>query len=389
MWQTRPCEYRVICHNASAYKEYCLEMSRSEATIKRFKSAMAPNESPDHTADSLPLQRKRARMDADHPGDDAESLTNEGHENIDPTLLNDTTGTVSFNSPEVLQFHAGATASTPDNGRLRHFAHRYSKKLKLTKEQQERGDDFNARGMPERLYIIWADQQAILNKLDKIITAQPPYTVSNSLKKSIDKYVLATLLSSKISHYKGDVPRIYVEDLLKKYQAHELPKDLERNPADWSKVQTYIQYSLTQLRSKWKKAIATSLKNKDKSKCTNIYKLAKTFATSKNTVTAQLCARVAVMREVYKEKYGTAHDGENEEEEADPSDYWLAVNGRLELMRELAEGDQGKMNRALKMVLEEDRKAYGVYVESERAEEVEEEEDSLQQVVDEVIEEDV
>ncbi|EPQ51211.1 hypothetical protein GLOTRDRAFT_96416 [Gloeophyllum trabeum ATCC 11539] len=373
--------------------------SASEAHIGRLRFVMSGGDSPESSPVSSPLRRKRARTDnasdraADDESDFAEgneegSITG-NNENIDPSIVNDPAGTISF-SPGILQ--PRATGGTTDTGRLQQFAHRYSKKLKLTKEQQDRGDDFNARSLSERLYILWAGQQALRNQVDKIVTAQPLYAVSNSLKKSIDKYALAALLSAKISHYKGDIPRIHVEGLLKKYQEHELPRDLERNPADWSKVQSQIQYSLTQLRSKWKKAIAASIKNKDKTKCTNIYKLAQNLATSKNTVTAALCTRVAVMREVYIEKYGheaaPGHEspqaGEDDDEPGGNADYWFAMDGRLELIRELAGGDKKKISRALKSILKDDRKTYGIFAESEGAE-GDQEENDFQQEVDEVV----
>lgn len=48
------------------------------------------------------------------------------------------------------------------------------------------------------------------NKLERIIMNTPNFTISPALAENINSYALAVLLSTKLSAYKGIVPREHV-----------------------------------------------------------------------------------------------------------------------------------------------------------------------------------
>ncbi|KAJ7860661.1 hypothetical protein B0H14DRAFT_2576443 [Mycena olivaceomarginata] len=87
----------------------------------------------------------------------------------------------------------------------------------------------------------------------------------------------------------------------------DLPPSTETNAADFEKVIAVVQEAFTQLRAKLKKLLGASLKlNKTDKKPAlssnhqNIFKFAHIFVKgSQCTITIKLCARIALMRQVY------------------------------------------------------------------------------------------
>ena len=51
---------------------------------------------------------------------------------------------------------------------------------------------------------------AVENKLDHIVMNTPNFTISSVLAENINSYALTVLLSTKLSAYKGVVPRDHV-----------------------------------------------------------------------------------------------------------------------------------------------------------------------------------
>ncbi|KAJ7730521.1 hypothetical protein B0H16DRAFT_1469494 [Mycena metata] len=153
----------------------------------------------------------------------------------------------------------------------------------------------------------------LLNQVQAIVTAQPPFEVSANLEKNLLNYGVAVLLSSHIAAYKGAIPTNTLLDILKKHR-FDLPAGIESNPADFAKVIAAVQEVLTQLRAKFKKALAASLRaTKNDKKIApgpehqNIFKLTQIFVDGTQCkVTIELCARVALMPRCRAEAQGNA-----------------------------------------------------------------------------------
>ncbi|KAJ7723606.1 hypothetical protein B0H14DRAFT_2285486, partial [Mycena olivaceomarginata] len=150
---------------------------------------------------------------------------------------------------------------------------------------------------------------ALHNRLDAFGMGKPPFAVSDDTETNIYFYAAAILLSTKLSVYKGSVaknillacfPLLFVNRF-------DLPPNIECNPADYAKLVTVVQGALTQLRSKIKKALAASFKvNKAPAPSArehhNIFDVTMHLVQgTKCAVTPELCARVALMRQVYIE----------------------------------------------------------------------------------------
>jgi hypothetical protein len=87
------------------------------------------------------------------------------------------------------------------------------------------------------------------------------------------KYAPAVLLSSKTKIYKGNAvtdillvrSSLHIRSALTPFQAivkkfrFDVPAGLEKIPADWAKVTAAAQYTLTQRRSKIKKAVSKTV----------------------------------------------------------------------------------------------------------------------------------
>ncbi|KAJ6779201.1 hypothetical protein DFH09DRAFT_1325132 [Mycena vulgaris] len=200
---------------------------------------------------------------------------------------------------------------------------------------------------------IYAQSLHLENLITKIVAAAPPWAVSDDLLKNIYSYGAAILLSAKLPAYKGNIPKNILFAILKKHR-FDLPPGIEHNPTDWSKVKKAVENALTQLRSKFKKAIGASLKSnpKDKnllpkSERKNIFQL--TQGMVENTqceVNVLLCARVALMRKHFIK-------------DSSPS-YWNTVDEGLAKGGKTANGDSTQISRAFRHILKKDREKHGV-----------------------------
>ncbi|KAJ7330450.1 hypothetical protein DFH08DRAFT_1022709 [Mycena albidolilacea] len=185
---------------------------------------------------------------------------------------------------------------------------------------------------------------ALHNRLDAFEMGKPPFAVSDDTETNIYFYAAAILLSTKLSAYKGS-------DILK-VNRFDLPPNIERNPADYAKLVTVVQGALTQLRSKIKKALAASFKvNKAPAPSArehqNIFDVTTHLVQgTKCAVTPELCARVALMRQVYIEDPTTK--------------FWDSLDADLRKIRNRAGGSARKLNKAFENVLSTDRATHGV-----------------------------
>ncbi|KAJ7813961.1 hypothetical protein B0H14DRAFT_2604518 [Mycena olivaceomarginata] len=185
------------------------------------------------------------------------------------------------------------------------------------------------------------DLWALGNQVEKIITSEPAFEVSEDCETNIRKYAPAVLLSSKINVYKGDGITHILVDIIKRHW-FDLPPGVEHVPADWAKVLAIVQDALTQTRSKVKE-IAWSLKvNKSDelraplAQHKNIYQaIVKGSQCSINVV---LCARIAnhgmssiLQRAVYLEHPGAK--------------FWDEMDKRLARIRRMGGNDAKKITK--------------------------------------------
>ncbi|KAF7371242.1 hypothetical protein MSAN_00760000 [Mycena sanguinolenta] len=192
---------------------------------------------------------------------------------------------------------------------------------------------------------------ALHNRLEAFEASKPPFAVSKDTETAIYFYAAATLLSTKLSAYKGSVTKNILLDILK-VNRFDLPPFIERNPADYAKVVAVVQEALTQIRSKIKKALAASFKvNKQPAPSArehqNIFELTTHLVQgTKCAVTPELCARVALMRQVYIEDSGPK--------------FWDSLDADLRKIRNRAGGNARKLTKAFEMVLSTDRATHGI-----------------------------
>ncbi|KAF8156387.1 hypothetical protein K438DRAFT_2075626 [Mycena galopus ATCC 62051] len=218
------------------------------------------------------------------------------------------------------------------------------------------------------------------NQLEQIVESKPGFELSSDLETNIQKYAPAILLSDKISTYKGESPTTSLLEVIK-HLRFDILIGLESIPADWGKIVSYAEYSLTQRRSKIKKVIRSSLKppeDKIAKKVTyttdteHHYIFELTTVIVKGTqcvVNVTLCARIALMRKVYLTNPG--------------SNFWDKLDSKLENIRNNADGDAKKLVRAFHHVLEQDQAKHGKknYKDSD----IEGKVDLFQQKVDDII----
>ncbi|KAJ7306935.1 hypothetical protein DFH08DRAFT_1073190 [Mycena albidolilacea] len=221
---------------------------------------------------------------------------------------------------------------------------------------------------------------ALGNQLEQVVASKPSFELSPDLETNIQKYAPAILLSDKIASYKGECPTTCLTEVIKRLRF--IPDGLENIPADWGKVVSYSEYSLTQRRSKIKKVIRSSLKpQKDEAKKTityandsehhNIFELTTAIVKGTQcTVNITLCSRVALMRKVYLKHPGT--------------NFWDMLDEKLENIRNDADGDAKKLVRGFRHVLEQDQAKHGKknYKESDIQDKV----DPFQKKVDDLLE---
>ncbi|KAJ7685822.1 hypothetical protein B0H17DRAFT_941062, partial [Mycena rosella] len=167
------------------------------------------------------------------------------------------------------------------------------------------------------------------NLLAKIVVSQPPWEVSSDLEKNISTYGATILLSSKLSAYKGSVPKQILYGILKKHR-FDLAPGIEHNLANWGKVTHAVEEALTQLSAKFKKAAdVLILPSADRK---NIFQLTQDIAKGTQCeVNVLLCARVAFMRKSYIKDSSIK--------------FWTTVDEDLVKIRQKADGDLKKVTK--------------------------------------------
>ncbi|KAJ7162514.1 hypothetical protein C8R46DRAFT_1283531 [Mycena filopes] len=256
----------------------------------------------------------------------------------------------------------------------------YSKRLRLHADQGVELETTLKDPAPVREAKLMGNIFALRNELKQIVSSQPTFMVSSELKTNIAKYAPAILLSEKLSSYKGDGPKTLLLEVIKRLR-FDIPVGLERNPSDWGKVIHQAEYSLTQRRSKTKKAIRASLKpTKDadtnaisyapSSEHQNIFDLATAVVKGTScSVNIILCSRVALMRKVYLK-----HPNDN---------FWDELDKALQGIRTKAAGDSKQIVRAFRHVLDKDQGTHGkkTYKDTD----IEDGVDEFQKTVDDII----
>ncbi|KAJ7441181.1 hypothetical protein B0H11DRAFT_2292471 [Mycena galericulata] len=271
------------------------------------------------------------------------------------------------------QSETTAAADPAPNPNTMSAIQRYAEKKRLRVEQATEVNLLLHDAPAVRHAKLLANIFHVSNQIGAIVTAAPPFEVSPGLTKNIHNYAAAILLSSKISAYKGSVPTNILLNILKKHR-FDLPPGIENNPADLAKLVAAIQEAFTQLRAKFKKALLASLKaNKNDKEIApgpqhqNIFKLTLSFVDGTQcTVTVELCARVALMRQIFLQDSGPK--------------YWDKLDASLAAIRAQAKGSAKKITKAFHHILTTDQELHGV-----KDYELNEDVDAFQQEVDDLI----
>ncbi|KAL6309760.1 hypothetical protein BKA93DRAFT_821477 [Sparassis latifolia] len=226
---------------------------------------------------------------------------------------------------------------------LKQLGKKLTKKTKLGKDQAAEVEAFASSALnAEQNLRLFIKLQEVQNMLTEIRRAQAEYHVSEYLGKNIHKIAYAVLLSVNLPSYVGATAVRPVQEQLKR-ERFDMPDNIEHNPADWGKVKTVIQYHQTQTCAAWKKAIHDSIALEDPTEHMDIFSLTRKVTSGNCTVTIGLCARVALMREIFCED--TAHSD---------STFWRKVNERLAFIHNTAKGDQKAINKAMRHILKSD-----------------------------------
>ncbi|KAF8153403.1 hypothetical protein B0H34DRAFT_105306 [Crassisporium funariophilum] len=187
--------------------------------------------------------------------------------------------------------------------------------------------------------MLFLNQCVLMNKLDQILLATPKFAISDALQDNINSYSHAVLLSTKLSAYKGVIPRDHVLNILIKNNLH-IPDNLAKDQHASNLLKNAVKEALTQKRAQIKKDVKSSIKAKQ-----TIYQLATASVSgTRCTVTAQLCSRLALLRKLHLEDSG--------------GKFWDNVDDRLVMVREKAKNDVKKIDKALKDYLKKDRVLY-------------------------------
>ncbi|KZT18757.1 hypothetical protein NEOLEDRAFT_1173404 [Neolentinus lepideus HHB14362 ss-1] len=189
----------------------------------------------------------------------------------------------------------------------------------------------------------------------------PPeaWTMQETLKKKIDVYSAAIILSPKLSAYvTGNVARDTLVQVLKRHPSWGFTQEVREAPAQNDAVLALISAKLTDRRYSVKKMIADSLgtasedseyarRNNSVDIITLCNMLAtKVFKRAKVVVTVPMCGRIAFLRQVYYE-----HPDAGDK-------YWSTMDRCLREFREKFP-DEARLSSAIGLILTQDRKVYG------------------------------
>ncbi|KAJ7697760.1 hypothetical protein B0H16DRAFT_1484696 [Mycena metata] len=198
---------------------------------------------------------------------------------------------------------------------------------------------------------------ALRNDLTQIIASQPGFEVSSELKTNIAKYAPTTLLSEKLSSYKGNSPKTLLLEVIKRLrfghprrpQAQSVGLGQGHSPdrvcpdAEALKNQESINPRSVRVSTN---ADTKKVSYAPPSERQNIFELATAVVKGTScSVNIILCSRIALMRKVYMK-----HPNDN---------FWDELDKQLQKIRTDADGDAKKLVRAFRYVLEKDQNEHG------------------------------
>ncbi|KAJ7196354.1 hypothetical protein GGX14DRAFT_574924 [Mycena pura] len=189
------------------------------------------------------------------------------------------------------------------------------------------------------------------NRLDGLAAFKETFAVSDDTRVNINHYAAAILLSTHLTAYRGEAAKDILLNILK-VNRFDLPPKIESNPADFAKLVSVVEKAFTQKRADIKKALGQSMGVGEKpprprGEHQSIFMLTQHLVQgTKCAVTLELAARVALMRQVYRE---------------DPSkDFWKTLDKKLRKIRDASSGDAKRITRAFQSILQTDRDAHGI-----------------------------
>ncbi|KAF7343759.1 hypothetical protein MSAN_01956600 [Mycena sanguinolenta] len=280
-----------------------------------------------------PLARKRKNP----PGRDGENSEEEDDDNL-PVLSSD--APVSSDAPS-----PGATSNSGTNSNMVAFARQYATHKRLKASQVTEVEAFAADNLAARQVKLFTVVLGLGSKLDSIVTAQPAFKISAALDKNLRQLAHGITISPKLASYKGDLAKTHLLNIVKK-QRFDLPPGIENIASDWSQVKARGEYHLTQVRSNLKKFLKASMPEGPASTHQNIFALGQRFVKdTEATLTVELCARIALMRQQHK-----FHPGEN---------FWDKLDKELARLRKQGDFDEHKISKGFKIILAEDRAQHG------------------------------
>ncbi|KAF7358508.1 hypothetical protein MVEN_00901700 [Mycena venus] len=277
-------------------------------------------------ADSpAPLTRKRK----DPPGTDPNDSDDQDDNDQLPTVLSSDTPTENISG----------------DGNMVAFARQYATHKRLKPSQVTEVETFAADPLATRQVKLFTLVLGVSSKLESIVAAQPAFKVSPSLDKNLRQLAHGITVSSRLASYKGERAKKHLLNIVKKNR-FDLPPGIENVASDWALVKSRGEYHLTQIRALCKKFLKNSMPEGPSSGHTNIFALGQRFVKdTETTLTVELCARIALMRQQYKFYLG--------------DDFWDKLDTELAWMRKEAGYDEHKISKAFKLVLAEDRAAHG------------------------------
>ncbi|KAJ7867709.1 hypothetical protein B0H14DRAFT_3441630 [Mycena olivaceomarginata] len=231
------------------------------------------------------------------------------------------------------------------NSNMVAFARQYATHKHLKPSQVTEVEAFAADPLAARQVKLFTLVLGVSSKLESIVAAQPAFKVSPSLVKNLWQLAHGIMILSRLASYKGELTKKHLLNIVKKNR-FDLPPGIENVASDWGLVKSRGEYHLTQVRATYKKFLKNSMPEGPSSGHTNIFALSQHFVKdTETTLTVELCARIALMRQQYKFYPG--------------DDFWDKLNAELAWMRKQAGYDEHKIAKAFKQVLADDRASHG------------------------------
>ncbi|TFK20013.1 hypothetical protein FA15DRAFT_600427 [Coprinopsis marcescibilis] len=241
---------------------------------------------------------------------------------------------LSSSSPSNLSNDADPLTVLRTNATLQ--AHHVASCSNLSPYASKELEDFVGERKINREMLLMAKLLAIQAKVTLVIAPPGIYELRKPLLDNITSYVLAVLLSPKLSTYKGAIPGESVMSVLKRLNVN-VPANLNTDHHVYNTIKTAVSSELTQCRSKIKKAVSHSscpLNGSDQA----IWSLADSLTDDTQcSITIALCARLALLVSWPRSHFMNITDLWNK--------FWDHVNKRLELMRTMSKGDSDTLQR--------------------------------------------